>query len=70
MPNKVAIITGASGGIGLATAALFAEKGYAVYGLSRKPYDSGPVIHIPTDVTDASSVRAAVSTVIAGEGRD
>ena len=69
MPNKVAIITGASGGIGLATAALFAEKGYAVYGLSRKPYDSGPVIHIPTDVTDASSVRAAVSTVIAGEGR-
>ena len=69
MPNKVAIITGASGGIGLATAALFAEKGYAVYGLSRKPYDSGPITHIPTDVTDASSVRAAVSTVIAGEGR-
>ena len=64
MPNKVAIITGASGGIGLATAALFAEKGYAVYGLSRKPYDSGPITHIPTDVTDASSVRAAVSTEI------
>ena len=69
MPNKkVAIVTGASGGIGLATATLFSQKGYAVYGLSRKPYESGPVHHIPTDVTDEAAVKQAVDAVIAAEG--
>ncbi len=67
--NKVVIITGASGGIGLAAATLFSEKGHTVYGLSRKPYSSGPVHHIPTDVTDPKAVRAAVDAVIAKEGR-
>lgn len=69
MQNKVAIVTGASGGIGLATATLFSEKGYTVYGLSRKPYESGAVTHIPTDVTDPESVRQAVATVTEREGR-
>lgn len=69
MQTKVAIVTGASGGIGLATATLFAEKGYKVYGLSRTPYESGPVTHIATDVTDAAGVRAAVDAVAAKEGR-
>ena len=69
MQNKVAIVTGASGGIGLATATLFSEKGYTVYGLSRKPYESGAVIHIPTDVTDPESVRQAIATITEREGR-
>ena len=69
MQNKVAIVTGASSGIGLATAKLFNERGYAVYGLSRKPYESGPIHHIPTDVTDPKSVQAAVAEVLAKEGR-
>lgn len=67
--NKVVIITGASGGIGLAAATLFSKKGFHVYGLSRKPYESGPVHHIPTDVTDPAAVQAAVDAVIAREGR-
>lgn len=33
----VIMISGASGGIGKATAELLAKKGYTVYGLSRKP---------------------------------
>lgn len=67
--NKVVIITGASGGIGLAAATLFSEKGWQVYGISRKPYESGPVHHIRADVTDAAALKAAADTVIAREGR-
>lgn len=34
MKNKIVVITGASSGIGLATAQYFAQKGNKVYGLS------------------------------------
>ncbi len=67
--NKIVVITGASGGIGLAAATLFSEKGHTVYGLSRKPYESGPVHHIPTDVTDPAAVKAALEAIVEKEGR-
>ena len=67
--NPVLLITGASGGIGKATALLFASRGYRVYGLSRSPYDSGPVQHIPADVTKPDTVAAAVEQVLSREGR-
>ena len=70
MENKpVLIITGASGGIGKATALLFARQGYRVYGLSRTPYDSGPVQHIPADVTKPDIIAGAVEQVLSQEGR-
>ncbi len=38
MTNKTALITGAAGGIGRATVALFAEKGWHVLGVDRAPF--------------------------------
>ena len=55
----VIMISGASGGIGKATAELLAKKGYTVYGLSRKPAEIEGCKHICCDVTDPASCEAA-----------
>lgn len=69
--NKMLVITGASRGIGLATAQLFADKGYAVCNLSRSPSPLPGAIHIGTDF-GAADWLAAVSTPLqrAVEGTD
>ncbi len=67
--KPVAIVTGGSGGIGRATAALLAEKGYRVYALSRSCSGPDGVAALGCDVNDVCSVNAAVSTVLAREGR-
>jgi len=54
--NKVLVISGASKGIGRATAALFLEKGYKVVNLSRSKPDLAGLIHINADLADASWV--------------
>jgi NAD(P)-dependent dehydrogenase (short-subunit alcohol dehydrogenase family) len=41
MNNKVALVTGASSGIGEATAARLAAAGYTVYGTSRRGAAAG-----------------------------
>lgn len=61
---KDVLITGASGGMGRATAELFARKGYRVFSLDRRasqPYDN--IIPIVCDVTDEESLLSAVNTV-------
>ncbi len=63
--ETVVLITGASTGIGRLTAGLLTEKGYRVYGTSRKPAADGtPYTMLQMDVTDPASVRRAVATVL------
>lgn len=69
--ERVAIVTGASGGIGGATALALARAGYRVFGTSRKPPQSksAGVEHLVCDVTSDASVEAAFSEVFAKAGR-
>lgn len=66
---KTVIVTGASSGIGLATAKLFSENGCSVYDFSRSGSENGKIHHITCDVTDEESVKNAVTQVIKKEGK-
>lgn len=63
---KIAIVTGASSGIGEATAARLATAGYKVYGTSRRGAKSGQQSFemLPLDVTSDDSVMALVDDVM------
>jgi NAD(P)-dependent dehydrogenase (short-subunit alcohol dehydrogenase family) len=71
MKSKTAIVTGASSGIGEATAERLVKAGYTVYGTSRRGAGRGtrPFHMLPLDVTSDASVEAAVAEVIGLEGR-
>jgi NAD(P)-dependent dehydrogenase (short-subunit alcohol dehydrogenase family) len=66
MDRPVVLITGATRGIGQATAALLAREGFPVFGTARKPFaaNSGDYEVLPLDVTSDESVRSCVSAVI------
>jgi NAD(P)-dependent dehydrogenase (short-subunit alcohol dehydrogenase family) len=57
--SKTAIITGASVGIGRATAAAFLAEGFAVYNLSRRECPLKGVINIACDLGSPATVDAA-----------
>lgn len=65
----VAVITGASSGIGRATAKMLVEKGHVVYDLSRTENAQDGVRHIACDVTDRETIKAAFDTIGEREGR-
>ncbi|BBF82685.1 oxidoreductase [Asticcacaulis excentricus] len=69
--SPVAIVTGASTGIGRATAAALRKEGYQVFGTSRKPAAQGPqgVEMCLCDVTDAKSVSDLITYVVEKTGR-
>ena len=67
--GKIAIVTGGSSGIGREAAEYLRAQGCTVYEFSRRGEDRPGVRHITADVTDESSVTAAVEQVIASEGR-
>ena len=62
--KKVAVITGASKGIGQATAKLFNARGYEVYDFSRSGKDTEWSKHVYCDVTDGDSIQKATQQVL------
>lgn len=68
--QKVVLITGASAGIGQATAHLLADKGFTVFGTSRKPEATArPYQMLPLDVRSDTSVQTAVQSILDQTGR-
>lgn len=72
--SKVVLITGASSGIGYASAKLLAQNGYKVYAGARRlekmeDLKQYGVVPVSLDVTDQTSSEEAVKTVYDAEGR-
>ncbi|SED36477.1 Short-chain dehydrogenase [Streptomyces sp. 3213] len=74
MTTKVALVTGASSGIGEATALKLREAGYTVYGAARRVQRMQHLTKqgiqlLAMDVTDDTSMRDGVEKIIADNGR-
>jgi NAD(P)-dependent dehydrogenase (short-subunit alcohol dehydrogenase family) len=71
LTGKIALVTGASSGIGEATAQRLVTAGYTVYGTSRRSAPAGQRSFemLPLDVTSDESVGAVITDVIRLAGR-
>ncbi|MBA4141709.1 MAG: SDR family NAD(P)-dependent oxidoreductase [Nitrosospira sp.] len=74
MTERIALVTGASSGIGRATAVLLASNGYYVFAAARRVYRlqqirSEHLEPIELDVADEGAIHRAVDHVISTKGR-
>ena len=69
LEGRVAVVTGASRGIGHATVKRFSAAGWRVITCSRHafpencPWEAGPEDHIQVDLADPSGTRAAIDEI-------
>lgn len=61
--NRTALVVGASGIVGSATAALLVQEGWTVLGLARRPATQAGVHPIIADLQDASATAAALADI-------
>lgn len=66
---KTALVTGTSSGLGYALAGHLLEKGWTVYGCSRRGCDLPGVHDQAVDLTDTQGVPAALDDLLASAGR-
>ena len=72
--KQVALVTGASSGIGMETAKMLSEKGFTVYAAARRmekltAFASDMIRPVALDVTDDASMQACVKQIMDSEGR-
>ena len=69
--RKVAVITGASQGIGAALVKAYRERGYRVVATARsvKPWDDDDVLVVPGDIADRKTAVRAISDGVRSEER-
>ena len=67
--SKVVLVTGASSGIGKSIAIFLKEKGFKVYGTSRKPKNIEKFSFdlIALDVLNIDSIEKAIASIIQKE---
>ena len=58
-----ALVLGASGIVGSATASLLLEQGWTVHGLARRPMGQAGVLPVSADLHDAAATQAALADV-------
>ena len=67
--KKVAIVTGASSGIGFCTAKLLAENGYSVFGLANNEFSTDLFNYQICDVTNTKKIDDIISKIFQSEGQ-
>lgn len=65
----IILVTGASAGIGRATAEHLAGRGHKVYGFSRSEVDTIHFISMQVDVTQPQQIKKAVDSILSAESR-